>query len=329
MDTFRALIAEGSADHYSTSFKELTGDQLPAGEVLIDVEYSSLNFKDALAVTGRGKVIRTFPMVCGIDLAGRVLASTSPEFAEGDDVLIVGQGLGETIWGGYSGRARVPAQAALHVPAGLDGKRAMAIGTAGFTAMLSVIALEHQGVTPSGREVLVTGASGGVGSIAVALLAASGYKVAASTGRSETHAYLRDLGATTIIDRAELARKTSPLASERWAGAVDTVGGQTLASLIAAAAAYGAVAVCGLAGGTELSTTVFPFILRNVSLLGINSVYTPQPLRKRAWDRLAHSPLVRQLDTIAIVEPLAKVHELSERLLAGQVRGRIVLDVHA
>ena len=329
MSPFRALIAEGSADRYVTHFQDIAADALPPGDLLVDVAYSSLNYKDALAVTGRGKIIRRFPMVCGIDLSGRVLATQSPEFAVGDEIVVVGQGLGETHWGGYSQRARVPADAAVRTPAGLNLKQAMAIGTAGFTAMLSLIALEDHGVAPGDREVVVTGAAGGVGSTAVALLAVHGYTVAASTGRIETHAYLRELGATTIVDRADLAKKSPPLASERWAGAIDTIGGQTLASVIASTAAYGAVAACGLAGGAELSTTVFPFILRNVALLGINSVKPPGPLRARAWDRLAHHAFLRKLDTIASLEPLSRIKDLSQQILDGQIRGRVVIDVNA
>ena len=329
MSTFRALIAEGTVDRYVTRLKDLTDDVLPPGDLLIEVAYSSLNYKDALAVTGRGKIIRRFPMVCGIDLSGRVIATRSPEFALDDEVLVVGQGLGETHWGGYSQRARVGADAALQLPGGLNLKQAMAIGTAGFTAMLSLIALEHHGIADGDREVVVTGAAGGVGSIAVALLAVHGYKVAASTGRPETHAYLRELGANTIVDRADLAMRTPSLASERWAGGIDTVGGQTLASIIASTAAYGAVAACGLAGGAELSTTVFPFILRNVALLGINSVYPPRPLRMRAWERLAHDTFLAKLDTIARLEPLSRITELSSQILDGQIRGRVVIDVSA
>jgi acrylyl-CoA reductase (NADPH) len=329
MSTFRALIAEGSADHYVTHFKDLADDALPPGDLLIDIAYSSLNYKDALAVTGRGRIIRRFPMVCGIDLSGRVLASESPDFAAGDEIVVAGQGLGETHWGGYSQRARVAATAAIKLPRGLNLQQAMGVGTAGFTAMLSLIALEDHGVAVGDREVVVTGAGGGVGSIAVALLAVHGYKVAASTGRVETHAYLRELGAATIVDRADLAKKSPPLASERWAAAIDTVGGQTLASVIASTAAYGAVAACGLAGGADLSTTVFPFILRNVALLGINSVTPPPPLRARAWERLGHEAFVRKLDTIASLEPLSRIKELSEQILDGHVRGRVVIDVNA
>jgi acrylyl-CoA reductase (NADPH) len=327
-ETFRALIAEGSRDQYTTELKDLPLDALPPGDVLVEVVYSSLNYKDALAVTRQRPVIREFPMVCGIDLAGRVLESSSPDFSAGDEVLAVGQGLGETRWGGYSQRARLPADAVVPLPVRMNLGQAMALGTAGFTAMLALIALEHQGVVPGDREVLVTGASGGVGSIAVALLAGHGYKVAAATGRPESHDYLRTLGATTILDRAEAARQGPPLAPERWAGGIDTVGGATLASLIASTAAYGAVAACGLAGDTDLPATVYPFILRNVSLLGINSVYPPKPLRFLAWERLSRDPVLGKLDTIAAVEPLSMVAELADDLLAGRIRGRVVIDVN-
>jgi acrylyl-CoA reductase (NADPH) len=327
--TFRALIAEGARRDYRTELRDLPGDQLPAGDVLVEVAYSSLNYKDGLAVTGRGDVLRTFPMVCGIDLAGHVLESASPDLKSGEKVIAVGQGLGETIWGGYSQRARVPASALLPLPAGLSLEQSMAIGTAGFTAMLCLMALEHQGVVPGARPVLVTGAGGGVGSVAVALLAARGYTVAASTGRAEVHDYLRGLGATTVIDRATLAAKPPLLAPETWAGAVDSVGGQTLASVLAATAAYGAVAACGLAGGIEIPTTVVPFILRNVSLLGINSVHAPMPVRLQAWERLARQLPLSLLRTITTVEPLSNIEALSDRILAGQIRGRVVVDVNA
>jgi acrylyl-CoA reductase (NADPH) len=327
--TFHALIAEGTKERYTTELKDLPLDSLPPGDVLVEVVYSSLNYKDALAVTGQRPVIREFPMVCGIDLAGRVLESSSPDFSPGDEILAVGQGLGETRWGGYSQRARLPADAVVPLPVRMNLEQAMALGTAGFTAMLALIALEHQGVVPGDRELLVTGASGGVGSIAVALLAGHGYKVAASTGRPDAHEYLRALGATTVLDREEAARQGPPLAPERWAGGIDTVGGQTLASLIASTAAYGGVAACGLAGSAELSTTVYPFILRNVSLLGINSVYPPKPLRFLAWERLSRDPVLAKLDTIASVEPLSDIRQLADQLLAGHIRGRVVIDVNA
>ena len=328
MSTFRALVAEGTADRYVTQFSDLPVDALPPGDVLVEVVYSSLNYKDALAVTGRGRIIRRFPMVCGIDLAGRVIATDSPAFAPGDDVLVVGQGLGETQWGGYTQRARIRADAALKLPSRLTLKQAMAIGTAGFTAMLSLLALEDHGIAAGDREVVVTGAAGGVGSIAVALLAAHGYNVAASTGRPETHAYLRELGATTIVDRADLAKESPPLAPQRWAGGIDVVGGRTLASVIASTAAYGAIAACGLAGGADLPTTVFPFILRNVALLGINSVDPPRPLRTRAWERLAHAAFLAKLEQISTLEPLSRIQELSGKILDGRIRWRVVIDVN-
>jgi len=328
-NTFRALVAEGTRGDYRTGFKELSSDALPPDDVLVEVSYSSLNYKDGLAVTGRGDIIRRFPMVCGIDLAGRVLESSSPEFHSGDEVLAVGQGLGDTRWGGYSQLGRVATAALLPLPGSLSLKQAMAIGTAGFTAMLCLMALEHHGLVSSERDVLVTGAAGGVGSVAVALLAARGYKVAASTGRPELQAYLKDLGAATIVDRTLLAQKTPPLASERWAGGIDTVGGQTLASVLAATAANGVVAACGLVGGVDLPTTVIPFILRNVALLGINSVQAPKPLRVRAWGRLAQELPLAKLDAMTTVEPLSKIKELSEQILAGKIRGRVVVDVNA
>jgi acrylyl-CoA reductase (NADPH) len=318
--SFRALLSEGMRKNYRTDFKQMTDDALPPGEVLIDVVYSSLNFKDGLAVTGRGDIIKRFPMVCGIDLAGRVVESTSPEFRAGDEVLGVGQAMGESVWGGYSQRARVPASAILRLPAGLDLKRSMAIGTAGFTAMLCLMALEHQGLQPGEREVLVTGSGGGVGSVAVALLAARGYKVAASTGRTELHDYLRNLGAGTIVDRTTLTGTTPLLLSERWAGAIDTV--------LAATSANGAVAACGLVGGVELPTSVIPFILRNVALLGINSVQAPKPTRIRAWDRVSKELPLDKLDLMTTVEPLSSIQDLCERILAGRIRGRVVIDVN-
>jgi len=328
-DSFKALIAEGTSSAYTVAFKQLTDDALPKEEVLVEIFYSSLNYKDGLAVTGRGKIIRKFPMVLGIDIAGQVLESSSPEFRKGDHVLAIGNGFSETRWGGYTQRQRVPAEALLHVPKGLTLKQTMAIGSAGFTSMLCLIALEHQGVKPGGKEIIITGAGGGVGSTAIALFAAKNYKVAASTGRAELHSFLRDLGATTIVDRAELAQKTAPLVSERWAGGIDTVGGQTLASLLAGTASYGAITACGLAGGAELSTTVFPFILRNVALLGINSVLTPKPLSVQAWERLARELPLDKLDSLTTTEPLSAIFELAETILAGKTRGRVVIDVNS
>jgi acrylyl-CoA reductase (NADPH) len=326
---FRALIAEGNSKQYTVEFKELPMTSLPAGEVLVRVQYSSLNYKDGLAVTGRGKIIRKFPMVCGIDLAGKVLESSSSVFRPGDEVLAVGQNLSETVWGGYSQFARLPAEAVLPAVPGLSLRQAMAIGTAGLTAMLALQAMEHNGLRPGAREILVTGATGGVGSIAILLLAAGGYRVAAATGRPAFQAYLRDLGANTIVERAELAQAAPPLASERWAAGIDTVGGSTLASLLAATAACGSVAAVGLAGSSDLSTTVFPFILRNVSLLGINSVQAPKELRVRAWNRLAKQLPLAKLDALTRLEPLSKIKELANELLDGKLHGRIAIDVGA
>jgi acrylyl-CoA reductase (NADPH) len=328
-EAFNALLAEGNDSSYTVRLAQLSPSQLPAGDVLVQIDYSALNYKDGLAVTGKGKIIRRFPMVLGIDLAGTVLESSTDEFKSGDRVLAVGQGLSETRWGAYSQLGRFPADALLHTPKTFDSKQAVAIGTAGFTAMLSVMALEQVGVKPSDREVIVTGAAGGVGSFAVLLLAKLGYKVAASTGRPETHSYLRDLGATTIVERAELAREASPLQSERWAGGIDSVGGQTLANILSSTASYGAVAACGLAGGASLKMTVFPFILRNVSLLGISSVVSPKPLRIEAWVRLASILKPNDLTSVTRIKPLTRYRELADEILAGQVRGRVVIDVNA
>ncbi|HYM59670.1 MAG TPA: MDR family oxidoreductase [Thermoanaerobaculia bacterium] len=327
-DTFRALIARKSDDGYTVSIEELNQSDLPAGgEVLVEVACSSLNYKDGLAVTARGKIIRRFPMVLGIDLAGTVVSSASSEFQPGDRVLATGQGLGETDWGGYAGMQRVRADALVPIPAALSFQQGMAIGTAGLTAMLCVMALDHAGIRPDEREVVVTGAGGGVGSIAVMLLARRGYKVAASTGRAEIEPWLRGLGASSIVPREDLARKPSALESERWAGAVDTIGGLTLATLLAQTVYEGAVAACGMAGGAELSTTVFPLILRNVALLGVSSLRTPKETRLAAWSALAHELDLSVLDASCRIEPLSRIRELSEEILAGKTRGRVVIDV--
>src|SRR5690348_16013510 len=259
------------------AFEELTDGDLPQGGVTVDVAYSSLNYKDGLAVTGRGRIVRKFPMVLGIDLAGIVVDSDTGEFQPGDRILGTGQGLGEAIWGGYTQRMRVPADAIVKVPEGLSLEQAMHAGTAGITAMLCVLALEQNDVLPDDREVLVTGAAGGVGSLAILLLAKRGYRVAASTDRPELANYLHSLGATTIVSRDELSSPGAPMQKERWAGAVDTVGGTTLANVFAQTAYGGAVACCGMAGGHELHATVWPLILRNVSLLGVSSLRTPKP----------------------------------------------------
>jgi acrylyl-CoA reductase (NADPH) len=322
--TFHALVA---SDQKKVAVEELSVEQLPPGEVLVDVAYSSLNYKDALAITGRGRIVRRFPMVLGIDLAGTVVESSSPEFQRGDRVVAVGQGLGESEWGGYSKVQRIRAEAAVALPDGLSVEQAMQIGTAGFTAMLCVLALRQAGVTPAGRELVVTGAAGGVGSIAVMLLAGRGYTVAASTGRPQEASYLRDLGATAIIPREDLAKKGPPMDSERWGGGIDTVGGDTLATLYSQTAYGGAIACCGMAGGHELHTTVWPLILRNVSLLGVSSIRTPKETRVQAWDALAREIDARRLQAMSRIVPLSKIHEAADEILAGRVRGRIVVDI--
>lgn len=325
--SFPVLIARESDGAYKADFEELNDSDLPQGEVTVDVDYSSLNYKDALAVTGRGKIIRRFPMVLGIDLAGTVAESTVAEFKPGDRILGTGQGLGEMDWGGYTKRERVRADAIVPIPDGMSSEQAMQLGTAGVTAMLCVMALEQAGITPSERELVVTGAAGGVGSIAVMLLAKLGHRVAASTGRTSEEEYLRGIGATSVIHRDEFTKKGGPLQSERWAGGVDTVGGITLANLFAQTVYEGAVACCGMAGGHELNTTVWPLILRNVSLLGVSSLRTPKAKRIEAWGRLARDIDADKLAALSRTEPLTRIFELAEEILAGRVRGRVVVDV--
>jgi len=328
--SFKALILDQQDGVVSASVREITHDALPAGDVLVEVAYSSINYKDGLAVTGQGKVVRRYPMVAGIDLAGTVVESAAPDFKPGDEVVLTGWGVGERHWGGYAQMARVRSDWLLPLPADLSLKQAMGIGTAGFTAMLCVMALEERGVEPKGREVVVTGASGGVGSMAVAILAKLGYNVVASTGRSETHDYLKALGASSLVDRRLLSAPCDkPLESECWGGAVDSVGGETLAHLLCTMAYGGAVAACGLAGGSALQTTVLPFILRGVSLIGIDSVSCPQERRRTAWARLARDLPGESIDRITQVAPLEKVPALGRQILKGQVRGRVVVDLNA
>jgi acrylyl-CoA reductase (NADPH) len=330
---FKALLARENG----VAFEELTEDDLPPSGVTVDVAFSSLNYKDGLAVTGRGKIVRRFPMVVGIDLAGTVTASDSDDFKPGDRVLATGQGLGELHWGGYTPRERVAADALVPVPEGMSLEQAMHLGTAGLTAMLCVLALEQNGVLPPAREgdpsntreVVVTGAAGGVGSLAVMLLARRGYRVAASTGRPELEDYLRGLGATSILPREELTKKGGPMQSERWAGGVDTVGGETLANLFAQTAYEGAIACCGMAGGHELHTAVWPLILRNVSLLGVSSLRTSKAKRIAAWSRLASDIDPAKLAGLSRTEPLSRIKELSEDIMEGRIRGRVAIDVNA
>jgi acrylyl-CoA reductase (NADPH) len=330
-DRFKVFILDKKDDQLQASIQEIEPAALPAqGDVLISVDYSSLNYKDGLAVTGQGKIVRSYPMVPGIDLAGTVIEPGSSDFKPGDPVVVTGWGVGESYWGGYAQMARMKAEWLVPLPDGLSLKQTMAIGTAGFTAMLCIMALEEHGLEPDQGDVVVTGAAGGVGSVAVAILAKLGYKVVASTGRAEAHDYLHSLGAQEIIDRSELAQPPSrPMLSARWAGAVDAVGGDTLASLIATMAPYTSIAACGLAGGAALNTTVLPFILRGVNLLGINSVAIPQTHRINAWHRLARDLPLAVLDRTTQVAPLADVPDLSRDILKGQIRGRVVIDVKA
>jgi acrylyl-CoA reductase (NADPH) len=328
-NTFRALVVDQRDGAHVAEFRELATEALPAGDVTVAVQYSSLNYKDGLCVSGQGKVARSFPMVPGIDLAGTVVASEAPDYREGDQVVLTGWGIGERHWGGYAELARVRGEWLVPLPAGLSARQAMGIGTAGFTAMLAIMALEEAGVQPGEREVLVTGASGGVGSVAVAVLARLGYSVTAATGRSEHDAYLRTLGARQIISREELARPGRPLESERWAGAIDTVGGDVLAGVLRSTAYYGAVAACGNAGGAMLNTSVFPFILRGVRLVGVESVLCPRERRLLAWQRLARDLPLALLDAMIEEVPLDDVPALSSAIIAGQVRGRVVVAVNA
>lgn len=330
MPSFQAVVARaGEGKGYRIALEGLQLEALPRrpGEALIEVAYSSLNYKDALAVTGRGKIIRAFPMVCGIDLAGTVVEPGDSALKVGDPVTIAGQGLGELRWGGYSRYASVPPEAVVRIPEGRDPLWAMRLGTAGYTAMLSVMALEAAGLTPSDKEVVVTGASGGVGSIAVMLLAKRGFRVAASTGHPESAERLKALGATSILSRGELETQPPAMGNERWAGAIDAVGGVTLAHLLAHTQSFGAVAACGMAGGADFHSSVFPFILRNVSLLGINSTQSPPALARQAWARLGELVDGEKLAGLCTTAPMSRILELSESLLANRLRGRVVIDV--
>lgn len=304
----------------------MSDQDLPEGDVTVDVAWSSLNYKDGLAVTGKGRIMRSFPMVAGIDLAGVVASSDSPQWERGDEVVLTGWGLSEVHPGGFTQRQRVRSEWLTPKPPGLTLQQTMAVGTAGLTAMLCVLALEGAGVQPGDGEVVVTGAAGGVGSIAVAVLANLGHAVTASTGRADAGDYLRNLGASGLIDRSELATPGRPLDRERWAGGIDTVGSQTLATMLAQTRYRGAVVACGLAGGNDLPATVLPFILRAVSLLGIDSVMCPRALREQAWRRLGSDLPIERLEEMTTVEPMSKVPELAETILAGHTRGRVVID---
>ncbi len=326
---FNAIVVEQADKGVKTELKQLSLADLPANDVLVEVAYSTINYKDGLAMTGAIPICREFPMVAGIDLAGTVVESASADFAPGDRVLVNGYGLSEVHWGGYAQMQRVRSEFLVKVPDAFDLKQTMAIGTAGYTAMLCVLGLEKAGVAPGDGPILVTGAAGGVGSVAIAVLAKLGYEVAASTGRAELADYLRHLGATQIVDRETLAGNGKPLDRELWAGAVDSVGSKTLANVLSQVKYDGAVAACGLAQGADLPATVMPFILRDVTLVGTDSVQAPMHKRVEAWARLATDLDIARLDEMTTVEPLARAIELAPEILAGRVRGRVVIDVNA
>ncbi len=328
-ETFPAVLIEENDGAPTVSLKQLTLADLPDRDVLVEVAFSSLNYKDGLALSGnRNKVARKLPMVGGIDLAGTVVESRSPDWKPGDRVVANGWGLSESHWGGFSRYQRVDAGWLLRLPDAFSFEQAMGIGTAGYTAALCVDALEQWGaITPGGREVLVTGAAGGVGSVAIVLLAARGYKVTASTGRAVTHDYLEKLGASAMLDRETLSAKGGPLQKERWAGAIDSVGSTTLVNVLAQTVYGGAVAACGLAGGLDLPATVLPHILRGVALIGIDSVMAPQPKRLSAWKRLARDLKPEQIAEMTRVEPMSDVARLGKDIIAGAIRGRVVIDV--
>ena len=331
-DTFNALVLRNDPANPKApptgSIEHLTDADLPDGDVTIDVDYSSLNYKDGLALTGVGRIVRSYPMVPGVDLAGTVVVSDSPDYAVGDGVILTSWGMGERFWGGYSERQRVRAEFLVPRPDGMSSLDAMAIGTAGLTAMLCVSEIENAGVTPADGPVIVTGAAGGVGSMSVALLARLGFEVAAVTGRPETHDYLRKLGATTFLTREEMNEPARPMESETWAAAVDTVGSAILAKVISQMKYHGVVTACGLAAGPDLPTTVLPFILRAVRLVGVEGVMTPTPIRVAAWTRLASLLPSEVLTSMTEVIPMSQLLERGPSILAGQVRGRWVVDPH-
>lgn len=329
MASFKAYVVEKDESGYRATLKQLTDADLMEGDVTVRVEHTTVNYKDGLAMTGKAPVVRRFPLVAGVDFAGTVLDSASPEFKPRDKVVLNGWGLGETHHGAYAEIARVSADWLVPLPEGLTTADAMAIGTAGLTSMLCVLALERHAITPERGPIVVTGAAGGVGSVAIALLDRLGYRVIASTGRPEEADYLKELGADEIIERAELSGPTKPLGKERWAGGVDSVGGVTLANVISMTIAGGAVAACGLAGGMDLPTSVAPFILRGVSLLGINSVTAPKPIRLEAWSRLAGDLDRDKLQRLTVEAQFEDIPRLAADILAGRVRGRVVVPVAA
>ena len=325
MASFKAIVIEKADSGTKAALADFDEANLMDGDVTVAVDYSTLNYKDGLAITGKAPVVRRFPMIAGVDFAGTVEASTHSAWKPGDKVILNGWGCGETHLGGYAGKARVKGDWLVRLPASMSTREAMAIGTAGYTAMLAVMALERHGLKPDSGPVAVTGAAGGVGSVAIAILAKRGFTVHAVTGRSNEADYLKGLGAAEIIERKDLAGPAKPLAKERWAGAVDSVGSTTLANLLSMTRYGGAVAACGLAGGMDLPTTVAPFILRAVCLYGINSVMCPLPMRQEAWKRLENGLDRQKLASITREIGLSEVLSVAPQILAGQVRGRIVV----
>jgi acrylyl-CoA reductase (NADPH) len=325
---FKAIIVSRDADKkQSVAIGEMSEDDLMEGDVTVSVEYTTVNYKDGLAITGKAPVVRRFPLVPGIDFAGTVLSSSHPDFGTGDKVILNGWGVGETHHGAYARRARVKGDWLVPLRAGLTERDAMAIGTAGYTAMLSVMALERHGITPDRGPLVVTGAAGGVGTVAIALLSKLGYRVIASTGRTGEADFLRDLGAAEVISRDELAAPAKPLAKERWAGGVDAVGSHTLANVLSMTSYGGAVAACGLAGGMDLPGSVAPFILRGVSLLGIDSVMAPKSLRLEAWRRLATELDHGKLATLSRTIGFDEIIDAAQAIVDGKIRGRVVVEV--
>lgn len=327
-ETFTALMLEDVDGKPRAGFREITKADLPDNDVLVEVAYSSLNYKDGLAISGKGRIARRLPMVAGIDIAGTVVESRSPAWKAGDKVVANGWGMSETEWGAYTRFQRLKPEWLIRLPDAFTMEQAMAIGTAGYTAALCVDALEDWGkIQPGKGEVLVTGAAGGVGSTAVSLLSSKGYAVVASTGRAETHDYLRSLGATAFLERAELAGEVRPLQKERWSGAVDSVGSTTLANALAQTVYGGAVAACGLAGGHDLPGTVMPHILRSVTLIGVDSVFAPQAKRERAWRTLADHLDRTKLAAMTETHKMSELPDLAKRIVAGLVRGRVVIEI--
>ncbi len=328
-NTIKAIVINKEDGKYSANLTTISSSDLPSENVSIDVLYSTLNYKDGLAITGKGPVVRQFPMVPGIDLVGQVTASDSDDFAPGDKVILNGFGVGEKYWGGLAQKAKLKSDWLIALPAKLSAKQAMQIGTAGYTAMLSVIALEKQGITPDSGEVLVTGANGGVGSFAIYLLNQLGYKVVAATGRLEQSDYLKAIGASDVIDRNELSAAGKPLQKERFAAAIDSVGSHTLANVCASLQYGGVVTACGLAQGMDFPASVAPFILRGIKLIGIDSVMRPKADRIEAWDRLATLVESDYLDKISAEITLEQVIENAELLMDGKIRGRVVVNCQA